>query len=234
MLTIVLLPGMDGTGNLFAPLIDALKDEFAITVVPYPTHEPLGYSELEAIARRALPTSGQFILLGESFSGPIAISIAASRPEGLVGVVLCCTFVRNPRPVLDAIGRLASRLPIKLAPAALISYTLLGRQASKALRTSLAAAIAAVESRVLQARLRTVLTVDVSAKLKTLQLPVLYMQALEDRVVPASAGHDIATLYPATELLTLHGPHCLLQTAATESAAAIAAFARQSARAASI
>jgi len=234
MLTIVLLPGMDGTGNLFAPLIEALTDEFAIAVVRYPAHEPLGYNELEAIARRALPASGQFILLGESFSGPIAISIAASRPEGLVGVVLCCTFARNPRPVLSAIGRLASRLPIKLAPTALISYALLGRQASRALRSSLAAAIAAVDSRVLQARLRAVLTVDVSAKLKTLQLPLLYMQASEDRVVPASAGHDIAALYPATQLIPLRGPHCLLQTAATESAATITAFTRQSARAGSM
>lgn len=234
MLTIVLLPGMDGTGNLFAPLIEALKDEIEITVVRYPTHEPLGYSELEAIARRALPASGQFILLGESFSGPIAISIAESRPEGLVGLVLCCTFVRNPRPALSAIGGLASHLPIKLAPTALINHALLGRQASKTLRASLAAAIAAVASRVLQARLRAVLTVDVSTKLKMLQLPLLYMQASEDRVVPASAGHDIAALYPATQLTTLHGPHCLLQAAATESAAAIAAFARQSARATSM
>ncbi|ELX09612.1 protein BioH [Janthinobacterium sp. HH01] len=225
---------MDGTGNLFAPLIEALNDEFAITIVRYPTHEPLGYSELEAIARRALPASGQFILLGESFSGPIAISIAETRPEGLVGLVLCCTFARSPRPALSALSRLASHLPIKLAPTALINHALLGRQATRTLRAALAAAIAAVSSRVLQTRLRAVLTVDVSAKLKMLQLPLLYMQASEDRVVPASVGHDISALYPATQLIALRGPHCLLQAAATESAAAIAAFARHSARTASM
>ena len=51
---LVLLPGMDGTGELFAPFVAALKREFKVVVVRYPTNEPLGYAELEAIARGKL------------------------------------------------------------------------------------------------------------------------------------------------------------------------------------
>jgi|SRR5471030_611425 len=231
MLTLVLLPGMDGTGDLFAPIIEALGDEFAVTIVRYPTHEPLGYGELEAIVRKSLPSDGQFILLGESFSGPIAISIAASRPPGLVGIVLCCTFARNPRPALAGMGMLMSNLPIKLAPATLMNHALLASYATPALRSALAAAISSVAGRVLQARLRAVLTIDASTKLRTLELPLLYLQASQDRVVPASAARDIAALYPAMQLITLPGPHCLLQASALDSAKAISAFARRSARA---
>jgi thioesterase domain-containing protein len=56
MVTVVLLPGMDGTGTLFDPFIAALGPDFNVKVVRYPATEPLGYSELESIARSALPT----------------------------------------------------------------------------------------------------------------------------------------------------------------------------------
>ncbi|MGH3626194.1 MAG: hypothetical protein ACRDRL_01935, partial [Sciscionella sp.] len=70
---------MDGTGDLFAPLIDALGDNIPCSVVRYPD-ESLDYAGHEAIARAALPANGPYVILGESFSGPIAVSIAASEP----------------------------------------------------------------------------------------------------------------------------------------------------------
>jgi pimeloyl-ACP methyl ester carboxylesterase len=79
--TLVLLPGMDGTGDLFAPLVAALGPHMRTVIVRYPD-EPLDYASDEEIARAALPIGHPFILLGESFSGPIAVSIAASAPRG--------------------------------------------------------------------------------------------------------------------------------------------------------
>ena len=78
--SLVLLPGLNGTGDLFAPLLAKLPDSLSATVVRYPAAEPLDYLGHEAIARAALPTDRPFVLLGESFSGPIAIRIAASAP----------------------------------------------------------------------------------------------------------------------------------------------------------
>ncbi|WP_228488314.1 hypothetical protein [Caenimonas koreensis] len=49
--TLVLLPGMDGTGDLFAPFIAAWKGP--VHVVRYPTDTALNYQELTAFARRA-------------------------------------------------------------------------------------------------------------------------------------------------------------------------------------
>lgn len=72
---LVLLPGMDGTGCLFAPITAALGEDVESMVVRYPDEE-LDYSAHEAIARAALPLERPHVLLGESFSGSIAISIA--------------------------------------------------------------------------------------------------------------------------------------------------------------
>jgi pimeloyl-ACP methyl ester carboxylesterase len=91
---------MDGTGHLFEPFIAALGGEFNVKVVRYPAAEPLGYAELEGIARAALPLEGPCVLLGESFSGPIAISLAASAPERLQGAHLVLHLREQPAPCL--------------------------------------------------------------------------------------------------------------------------------------
>jgi len=71
MLTLILLPGMDGTGVFFADFAAAMPTELKPLVVAYPNDPKLGYPELEALARAALPRDQLFILLGESFSGPL-------------------------------------------------------------------------------------------------------------------------------------------------------------------
>jgi pimeloyl-ACP methyl ester carboxylesterase len=130
MPALVLLPGMDGSGHLFAPLIAALGDALRVVTVRYPTQQALDYDSLTALALRDLPDQ-DFILLGQSFSGPIAVTLAAARPRGLRGLALCSSFVRNPRPALAPLGALARHLPMKAAPAWLLHHYLLGRHARR-------------------------------------------------------------------------------------------------------
>lgn len=224
MITLVLLPGMDGTGDLFVPFIDALGSEFAVKVVRYPASEPLGYSELEAVARAALPSDGPFVLLGESFSGPIAISLAASAPPGLLGLILCCTFARNPRPLFTGLRALVGVLPVTLAPVRVLSSLLLGRFSTIKLRAALAHSLAQVRPAALRARLASVLSVDVTAKLSAIKVPMLYLRASSDRVVPASASTLIVQFVPSTRIAELEAPHFLLQAAPVEAARVVRAF----------
>src|SRR5271163_1797682 len=100
MPALVLLPGMAGTGIFFEAFAAALQPVFKPIMVAYPDHPSLGYVDLEAFARAALPQNDPYLILGESFGGPIAISIAASNPPGLLGLILCVTFARNPHPLL--------------------------------------------------------------------------------------------------------------------------------------
>jgi hypothetical protein len=43
---LLLLPGMDGTGRLFGPLLRALQPTLSPVVVAYPVDQPYGYAEL--------------------------------------------------------------------------------------------------------------------------------------------------------------------------------------------
>ncbi len=140
MITLLLLPGMDGTGNLFEPFADVLGSEFTVKILRYPTSEPLGYVELEAIALAAVPVEGPFVILGESFSGPIAISLAASCSSQLKAIILCCSFVRNPRPLFAVLRPLLKLLPIGAAPVGLLSYLSSRLLHTPALRSALAQA----------------------------------------------------------------------------------------------
>src|SRR5207249_6130409 len=81
MATIILLPGMDGSGSLFEDFIASLPPDVEAMVVKYPPDRALDYAELEALARAALPIQGSFLLVGESFSGPVAVALAASSPR---------------------------------------------------------------------------------------------------------------------------------------------------------
>jgi pimeloyl-ACP methyl ester carboxylesterase len=215
---------MDGTGMLFAPFIAALGDGLRVVVVRYPTHGALGYAECEAIARQALPKKGAFIILGESFSGPIAAALAASRPKGLVGLVLCATFVRNPYPLFNAFAGLTPLLPVKAAPLAAMRHFLLGRFATPALLTTLQAALAQLSATALQARVRAVMTVDAGAELQAVDVPILYLRATQDRVVPASATRQVVRLCPAVEVVDIDAPHFLLQAAPEPATRAVHAF----------
>src|ERR1700722_15702641 len=93
---LVLLPGLDGSGVMFRPLLSYLPKEILSIVVSYPPGEVRSYDELLPLVLAAIPADFPVILLGESFSGPLAIMAAAKYPPGLIGVVLCATFVRNP------------------------------------------------------------------------------------------------------------------------------------------
>ena len=222
--TVVLLPGMDGTGELFARVVRALPPDVQAVVVRYPTDRPLGYADLTARVRASLPTDRPYMLLAESFSGPIGIELAAQAPEQLKGLMLCCTFARNPRPVMSALGAM---LPAAAPPLAPLGRVLMGRHFDPALQADLAAAMRQLPARVMQSRMRAVRAVNVTARLRDVLVPTLYLRAKHDWVVPRSAGDLIARLKPDTEFLELPGPHFLLQTQPFASAKAITRFLRE-------
>ena len=98
---IVLLPGLDGTGKLFKPMMQFLPAWIKPVVVSYPEDKPYGYEDLKEIVYKAIPRECDFVILGESFSGPLAIMTAAEKPAGLLGVILCATFAKKSGTPLD-------------------------------------------------------------------------------------------------------------------------------------
>ena len=104
------------------------------------------------------------------------------------GLILCATFLRNPRPELGYARFLTGLLPVSLLPGVLLVRMLLGPRADPGLRTQLLDAVSRVEDRVMRARLRAVIDVDAGPRMSGVTLPVLYLSARDDRVVPRRAG----------------------------------------------
>ena len=215
---------------MFRPLLQHLPPTLRPVVVRYPADVPMDYLQLLPVVLDSLPKDQPFLILGESFSGPLAVMAAAARPPGLLGVVLCASFVRNPlffRP--HWLRHLARPFAFKcfrfLSPTAV----LLGRSSTPELRRLLADSLAGVHPRVLACRARAVLTVDVRNLLDTCQVPLLYLLATQDRVVPRRNLGDILARVPRTQVVSIDGPHLLLQTRPAVAAEAIKRFAEPAA-----
>jgi pimeloyl-[acyl-carrier protein] methyl ester esterase len=221
---LVLLPGMDGSGDLFAGFIAALGDRITPLVLSYPADQILSYEGLADFARKQLPDDQPYVLLGESFSGPVAIALAAERPPGLRGLILCCTFARNPVPLFRHCASLISFLPVSSRLSGLALPFLLGHHATPALRQALRSALDRLQPAVLRARMRAVLAVDYTAQLCKVAVPVLYLQAAQDRVVPRASACLIASLLPSVSVVAIPGPHLLLQAAPVQAASAVRQF----------
>ncbi len=218
MITLVLLPGMDGTGRLFADFIHVLGPEFETRVVAYPADASLDYSKLETIARSFLPHDKPFVLLAESFSGPIGISISGSKPPGLVGLVLCCSFTRSPRPILSLFLPLLQLLPFKLLSTTVISKCLLGRYSTARLQSQLKQTLALVSPDTIRMRIAEAAKVNVSAELGQICVPILYLRATRDCLVKRRAWKNILKNASHARLAEIEGPHLLLQAKPSEAA----------------
>lgn len=209
--SLVLLPGMDGTGDLFEPLLAAIGDSIPTVVVRYPGAEPLDYPALKRLVRAALPLDRPFVILGESFSGPIAVSMASDAPHDMAGFILCASHVSGPGAWLRAFSGLLRLVPLQTAVRLIGARRLMGRFETPEVREMLLEALGKVSPDVLRARVRSVLCTDVSSELAATKLPSLYLQATEDRVVPPSAAATFARLAVRGRVVKISGPHLLLQ-----------------------
>ena len=141
------------------------------------------------------------MLLGESFSGPIAAAIAAP-PPGLRGLILCATFLRNPRPELGYARFLTGLLPVSLLPGVLLVRMLLGPRADPGLRTQLLDAVSRVEDRVMRARLRA--GDDDERRDAAGAIPE---RARRSRGA-APGGDHVMALIPQARRVEIAAPHC--------------------------
>ena len=224
---LLLLPGLDGTGKYLDPLVPHLDAKSSVTVVSYPPDPALGYEELTDLAAASLP-NGPAIVLGESYSGPIAAELAARAPDRVVGVILCSTFLRSPWPPLlirgGALGNPA------LVPNWLLEAVTIGRYGNSELAAKLRTITGTLGRRLIAARLNAVSRINVEATLSKLKCPILAMHGANDRLVPSRRLAKVLAKMPNATFKLLPGPHFLLETNPIAVAREIEQFRRRLAR----
>ena len=224
---LILLPGLDGSGDLFGNLLDELLSGYDRSVVRYPSN--LGsYADLEAIVRAAVPEYRAYVLLAESYSSPLAMRIAATHPGDLRGLILCGGFAASP---VRGPWRAAIRLAIPwLLPfrqhRSTVRRFLAGPNAPDDLIEQIRKAIRMVPAQVLANRVKEVLRCDVRNDVDKIYVPILCLRGSADRLVSARCAREILSRARREESksVTIDGPHLLLQAQPAACVHAIADF----------
>ena len=212
---------MDGTGDLFAPLLAEIPAAFHPLVITYPTDRLLGYDALlERIERQI--NDERLVLVAESFSGPLAIRYAAKHPARVRAMVLCVSFVRFPVPqVVVALSKYFTRAwPTDW----MLRLLLAGWDATPEMLQLLRRTIRRVDPRVLAHRFEEVARVDAREDLRRCTAPILYLGASDDRIVRSYRRREMELIQPQMVVRKIASPHLLLQTAPAEAARYIVEF----------
>lgn len=221
-----ILPGLDGTGRLSSAFLAAMRARSVedAAALAYPVDRCLDHAALATHARGLLPRDRPFVLLAESFSGPIGLSIAADPPAGLRGLILSTTFARAPLRGCAPLAPLLRYAPVRSTPTALLTPALLGPWSTPALRGALRDTLRDVAAEVLRDRAARSLRVDHRTCLPRIHLPTLVLQARQDRVLSSRSSAALAAGIAGARLIAVDGPHLLLQTRAEACAEIVADF----------
>ncbi|MRR16839.1 MAG: PAS domain S-box protein [Deltaproteobacteria bacterium] len=220
---LVLMPGLDGTGKSFEPLLPLIADDNRVTVVSYPADRILSFEETVESAARQIPDDIPPVVIAESFSGPVAVRMIASGRVKAQALVLCATFARPPHPFIWRIVHLL-RLPIFIRPltsGSFFNYVMGDPRQAAALRPLWEKVHAAVPPHVLASRLSLLNRVDVTRDLRRLDIPCLYLQATDDRIVPANCLSVFERNLAYLTVKKIKAPHFILQSAPETCLAAI-------------
>jgi pimeloyl-ACP methyl ester carboxylesterase len=218
---LVMLPGLDGSGQLFGPFSACVADILDPQPVGYPSNRLWGYEDLLPFVRERLP-DGPSVVLGESFSGPLAVMLADALPAQVSAVVLVSSFARLPLPPRAA--WLAGRVEAARCPQWLTAFALTDQTTPPAMREELSRQARALAPPLVERRLRAVFGVDVRPTLDRLRCPVLAVHGRGDRLVPLWwARRDLGRCRGVT-FQAVAGPHMLLQSVPQAVARCIAAW----------
>ena len=218
----LLLPGMDGTGRLFAPLERHLVPDIRARAVAFSPDQPRSYDEL--LAEVSIP-DGPLAIVAESFSGPLGIRLAARHRDRVRALVLVATFVRNPSTLAGWMQALFGRRLFKVRlPDLALRLGLLGMDAPDDELSAVRAVLLTVQPEVLAGRLREIVSVDVSHEFAECTAPLLYIAGGRDRLVGTRVMAQLQRLRPDMQSHVLDAPHLVLQRRPVEAAQLISEF----------
>lgn len=206
---LIVLPGLDGTGVLTAPVGACLRRSHEVEFISY----PVTLTRYDEIARWLAPQleHGDYVLIAESFSGPLAVRIAATKPRGLKALVVVASFARSPRRVPAFLALALYMLPLRSARLIRLAQGfLVGKWGKTTFPVDFVDMLRGIPRSTLVGRLRSVIEVDVSASLPKIAVRKLFVSASGDRLVPRSRRHDFAAA--GWRVADLEGPHFLTFT----------------------
>ena len=220
----VIFPGLDGTGDLTTDFATGHWSGLAVKVVPIPKHGPQDYPTLVERITPELP-EGPLILVGESFSGPLAMKLAEQERLRVRALVIAGGFCTSP---VSAGFALIPMRPLFLIrpPATVLRKFLAGPDAPKELVARLSQAIRSVPSAILAERVRVILTLEENDCPAPADVPTLLLQAKQDTMIPWETQSRLERHFPEPAVVWIDSPHLLLATRPEACREAVLGFLR--------
>lgn len=220
---IVILPGLDGMAALRSAFCAELSSEFDVCAIEYPA-DLVRYDDLFNWISTRLPGQDH-VIVAESFSGPLAIQIAAQRPSQLKGLVFVASFAKAPRKLPAAVLGLLRLVPFHLKVFSVMAQlVMMGRWRNAAFTQLFHDTNQKLPASTVRGRIGEVLGVDCTAKLALIDVPFIYLGASHDRPVPRRAADDFR--HGAQSVGIVEGPHFMLQAVPKAAAEHVEAFVR--------
>ena len=205
-LTVLVFPGLDGSVELLRDFVAASPPGFSVQTLTLPDAE--SYSTLADKFDNVVRDAGPCILIGESFSGPLAILLAERHPSIIQHLILVASFATSPISsiAMFAPWSLLFRLPLPRS----VSRLLIGNHDH--LLTTLRTAIGAQSAKTKAKRITMVATVDVVTSLLQIDCPITYLAPTQDRLIHKRHGLSISKTNSRSGIRHIDGPHLILQT----------------------
>jgi pimeloyl-ACP methyl ester carboxylesterase len=209
---LVLVPGMDGTGQLFYRQTPSLSESFRTATYALrnkATSMDTLVDDLARIVDTVAPETHRAIVVGESFGGALAMSFALARPEQVSALV-----------VLNSFPYFAPQFRLRLARYGL---ALLPWGAMPLIRRATAFRLHSAHTHREEIRrfveltatasrdgyinrLQLLMSYDIRDRLHELRPPVLFLAAEQDHLVPSVEQAELmVSRVPRATLRLLHG-----------------------------
>lgn len=214
---------MDGTGALFRDFRQILPTELDVRTISYDEDRHQTYEQLADQVKLQTPIDEPYVVIAESYSGPVASLLAANPVGNLLAVVLVASFVSRPCGHLGS--WLATLVPTAMfrfpMPDWALRWLLLDSEASSELISAVKNAIARVRPDVLARRFRDALRADCTLELRRSTARIVYLYSRSDRLLGTRGIRGILTARPNAEIVEVPGPHLLLQCAPASTLAVL-------------
>jgi pimeloyl-ACP methyl ester carboxylesterase len=209
---LVLVPGMDGTGELFYRQLPLL--ERAYRVATYALRDNAAHmddllGDLSDVVDTVAGPTGDAIVVGESFGGALALSFALARPERVRALVVLNSFpyfVPQFRLKLAILAMSVVPWGLMGMVRRLTAFRLHSPQTHRDETRRFIELTRAATQEGYRNRLKALTAYDVRDRLRDINLPVLFLAAEHDHLVPSvREARFMAARVTGASLRVLHG-----------------------------
>jgi pimeloyl-ACP methyl ester carboxylesterase len=218
---LVLVPGMDGTGRLFYRQVPLLARRYRVATYRLREDAPsmaVLVDDLSAVIGAASPGGAPAVVVGESFGGAVALSVALARRDLVAALVVLNSFPYFvPRRRLELAIFALRTFPFPWQAMGLVrrftAFRLHSRHTHRAEIRRFLELTADTTRPGYLARLRVLREYDVRHRLHDINVPTLFLASDQDHLVPSvDQARQMAARVPGATLRVLagHGHICLI------------------------